>query len=83
MKKTCVSNYLVSLIDWISDTFSQECTGLQSLVKCLDHRDIVSDTVSNMTVNAAFEMHFNAFQCIAQPYILHYLVSTAVTCCMQ
>ena len=34
-----------SLIDWISDTRSQGCTYLQSLVKCLDHRDIVSDTV--------------------------------------
>jgi hypothetical protein len=32
------------LIDWISDTRSQGYTDLQSLVKCLDHRDIVSDT---------------------------------------
>jgi len=32
------------LIDWISDTLSQGYTDLQSLVKCLDHRDIVSDT---------------------------------------
>ncbi len=31
----------VSLIDWISDTRSQGCTDLQSLVKCLDHRGIV------------------------------------------
>ena len=30
-----------SLIDWISDTRSQGCTDLQSLVKCLDHRGIV------------------------------------------
>ncbi len=32
------------LVDWISDTLSQGYTGLQSLVKCLDHRDIMSDT---------------------------------------
>jgi hypothetical protein len=42
-KSTCLPG--VSLIDWISDTRSQGCTNLQSLVKCLDHRDIVSDTV--------------------------------------
>ncbi len=30
-----------SLIDWISDTRSQRCTDLQSLVKCLDHKGIV------------------------------------------
>jgi len=35
----------VPLIDWISDTLSQGYTNLQSLVKCLDHRNIVSDTV--------------------------------------
>ena len=34
-----------SLINWISDTLSQGYTSLQSLVKCLDHRNIVSDTV--------------------------------------
>ena len=34
-----------SLIDWISDTLSQEYTNLQSLLKCLDHTNIVSDTV--------------------------------------
>jgi len=33
-----------SLIDWISDTRSQGYTDLQSLAKCLDDRDIVSDT---------------------------------------
>ena len=32
------------LLDWISDTRSQGYTDLQSLVKCLDHRNIVSDT---------------------------------------
>ena len=35
----------VPLIDWISDTLSQGYTNLQSLVKCLDHRGIASDTV--------------------------------------
>jgi len=35
----------ISLIDWISDILSQGYTNLQSLVKCLDHRNIVSDTV--------------------------------------
>ncbi len=39
----CVKS-LVPLIDWISNTRSQGYTDLQSLVKCLDHRDIVSDT---------------------------------------
>jgi len=34
----------ISLIDWISDTRSHGYTDLQGLVKCLDHRDIVSDT---------------------------------------
>ncbi len=34
----------VSLVDWISDTRFQGYTVLQSLVKCLDHRDIMSDT---------------------------------------
>ena len=34
----------VPLIDWISDTLSQEYTNLQSLLKCLDHTNIVSDT---------------------------------------
>ena len=33
--------YKLSLIDWISDTRPQGYTDLQSLVKCLDHRDIV------------------------------------------
>ena len=35
----------VPLVDWISDTRSQGYTGLQSLVKCLDHRALMSDTV--------------------------------------
>ena len=34
---------LFPLIDWISDTLSQGHTHLQSLVKCLDHRNVVSD----------------------------------------
>ena len=33
------------LIDRISDTRSQGCTDVQSLVKCLDHGDIASDTI--------------------------------------
>ncbi len=32
---------LVHLIDWMSDTRSQGCTDLQSLIKCLYHRGIV------------------------------------------
>jgi len=35
------TNNYVPLIDWISDTRSQGCIDLQSLVKCLDHRGIV------------------------------------------
>ena len=35
---------IVSLPDWISGTRFQGYTNLQSLVKCLDHRDNVSDT---------------------------------------
>ena len=33
-----------SSIDWISEKVSQKYTDMQSLVKCLDHRVIVSDT---------------------------------------
>ena len=33
-----------SLIHWISDTHSQGYTDLQSLVKCLDHMDIILGT---------------------------------------
>ena len=33
----------LSLIDWISDTRSQAYTALQSLVKCLEHSNSVSD----------------------------------------
>ena len=32
----------LSLLDWISDTHSQECTDQQSLMLCLDHGDIVA-----------------------------------------
>ncbi len=34
-----------SWLDWISDTLSQEYIKLQSLVKSVDHRNTVSDTV--------------------------------------
>ena len=54
----------VSLIDWIqiySDTLSQGYTNLQSLVKCLDHRNIVSDTVCNQAKAVlGCAMHWNA-----------------------
>ncbi len=33
---------MLSLVDWISDTRSQEFTDLQSLMTCLDHGDIVA-----------------------------------------
>jgi len=39
------SKQLTSLIKGISDTRPQGCTDLQSPVKCLDHRGILSDTV--------------------------------------
>ena len=39
----------VSSINWISDTLFQGYTNLQSLVKCLDPRDVVSDTVCSQT----------------------------------
>ena len=35
----------VPLIDWIPHTRSQKYTGLQSLTKCMHHREVVSDTV--------------------------------------
>ncbi len=35
---------MARFLDRISDTRSQGYTSLQSLVKCLDHRNIVSDT---------------------------------------
>ena len=50
-----------SLINWISDTLSQGYTSLQSLVKCLGHRNIVSDTVcSQVQVVLGCAMHLNA-----------------------
>ena len=42
-----VGHKYVSFIGWISNTLSQGYTYLQSLVKCLDHKNIVSDTVCN------------------------------------
>jgi len=36
-----LKDVVIPLIDWISDTHCQGCTDLQSLVKCLDHREIV------------------------------------------
>jgi len=42
---------LLSLIGWISDTLSQGYTYLQSLVKCLDHRDTASDMVCSQAVS--------------------------------
>ena len=36
---------MVFLIYWIPDTLSQGYNNLQTLVKCLDHRGIASDTV--------------------------------------
>ena len=48
----------VFLIDWISDTRSQGYTDLQCLVKCLDHRGIVLDTVcSQARVVSGCAMH--------------------------
>jgi len=35
-------NIAHSLIDWISDSRSQECTNLQSLITCLAHGDTVA-----------------------------------------
>ena len=35
----------LSLIDWNSDTLSRGYSNLQSLVKCLDHRGVASNTV--------------------------------------
>ncbi len=43
---TCIdSDSWIESGSWVSDTLSQTCTGLQSPIKCLDHRDIVADTV--------------------------------------
>ena len=51
----------VPLIDWISDTLSQGYINLQSLVKCLGHRSIVSDAVCSQAKVvlgcAILEMH--------------------------
>ena len=41
----CFSILFVYLIVWISDTHCQGYTELQSLIKCLDHRDIALVTV--------------------------------------
>ncbi len=55
----------VSLIDWISDTLSQGYTNLQSLVKCLDHRGIASDTVCSQArlceAAQCIEMHLGGY----------------------
>ena len=55
---------LLSLTGWISDTLSQGYTDLQSLVKCLDHRNSVSDTGCSQAkvvhVLGAIQMHCNA-----------------------
>ena len=46
--------HLIQLVDRISDTRSQGYTNLQSLAKCLDHTDIVSDIVcSQLAPNLA------------------------------
>ena len=55
-----------ALIDWISDALSQGYTNLQSLVKCLDHKNIVSDTVcSQAKIVLGCAMHRNALKCSA------------------
>ena len=46
----------VSLIDWISDTFPQEYTDLQSLLKCLDHICMIQSIKGNLDI-ACFVRH--------------------------
>ncbi len=54
-----------SLTDWISDTLSQGYANLQSLVKCLGHRDIASDTVCSQArlceAAQCIEMHLGGY----------------------
>ncbi len=54
-------------IDKISDTCSQGYTDLQTLVKCLDHRDVVLDMAcSQKKVVLGCAMHRNALECISE-----------------
>ena len=64
-------NACVPFIDWISDTLSQGYTTLQSLVKCLDHRGIVSNTVCIQArlcqAAQCVEVHLPVFAAGARP----------------
>jgi len=42
MTSISLRHFCVTLIDWISDTHSQGCRDLQSLITCLDHGDIAA-----------------------------------------
>ena len=50
-------------MDWISDTFSQRYTNLQSLVKCLDHRGIASNVLKK-NVRGALLCDCFAYWCV-------------------
>lgn len=61
---------LVSLIDWTSDTCIQGYTGLQSLVTCLHHSSMVSDSMQSsiacVRLRDALESIWNALECISE-----------------
>ena len=59
----------VCLIVWISDTCRQGYTELQSLVKCLDRRDIVSVTVCSQ---ARLGRAVDVCSCFIPPVLSHY-----------
>jgi hypothetical protein len=56
----------LSMIDWISDTRSQGYTNLQSLVECLNHRDIVS-AIPLCARGIHCSMSVFAYGCICEP----------------
>ncbi len=49
------------LIDWTSDTCPQECTDLQSPVKCLDHRSYVRRNMQSCKAAQCFAKHVWSF----------------------
>ena len=52
----------IFMIDQISDTCSQICTGLERLVTCLDHGDIaIQFAVMHNCVRLRLEMHLESY----------------------
>ncbi len=68
LNKRHAAVYVISLVDWISDTHPQGYTDLQSLVKCLDHRfcdksqdAVMQDCVRLRNALKCIEMHLRDY----------------------